>query len=143
MRERYLAERFNVELERINTLNIVSKDEPDLSTRLEEKETFEELVPIIELAETMINVDFSGESGIKNSLLERLLRKFPEQIPDSTNKPRVNMELSDDDLDRVAGGLTNQHPNGTTCSLCGFRSRSSTLESENCSSCGHPRSGHK
>ena len=144
MKESGLVKRFNQEFDRINTMKYESNDEPILSTPLEEEGTLKALSPILELAETMIATDYSGESRIKASLLGRLLQRFQEQKSDSTNhKPRLTMELSNDELDRVAGGLTNQHAHGTSCSLCGCRQPAATIESENCPNCGHSRSVHK
>lgn len=143
MRESRYAERFNLELERINTLTIGSKDEPKLPMPMEEEETQKELEPIIELAETIINTDFSGESRIKHTLLQRLLQKTLKQIPHSMNhKPYLNTELSNDDLDRVAGGLTGQQTNGTGCSFCGYQQSSADVEPPViCPNCGYSRSG--
>lgn len=144
MRESRYAERLNLELERINTLTIKRKDEPKLPTPMEEEETQKELAPIIELAETIINTDFSGESKIKNSLLQRLLQKTIKQMPHSMDhKPLLNMELSNDDLDRVAGGLTSQQTNGTGCPFCGYQQSSVDIEPPViCPNCGFSRSGN-
>lgn len=144
MKESGLAKRFNVELERINTKQYESNDEPILSIPLDGEGTLEELSPMVDLAETMIATDYSGESQIKASLLGRLLQRFQEQKSDSTNhKPRPIMELSNDELDRVAGGLTNLDAQGASCSLCECRQPAVTIVSENCPNCGHSRSVHK
>lgn len=141
MRESRYAEHFNLELERINNLTIGSKEEPKLP--MEEEETQKELAPIIELAETFINTDFSGESRIKKSLLQRLMQKSLKQMPDSMNhKPLLNTELSNDELDRVAGGLTGQQTNSTGCSFCGYKQSSAAIEPEICPNC-HSRTSHK
>lgn len=143
MRESRYAKHFNLELERINP-TIESNDELKLSTCMEEAEIIEELAPLLELAETLKGVDFSGESRINKSLLQRLLQKFPGQMPNSTNyKPPSKTELSDDELDRAAGGVTGQQTNDTGCSLCSCRRPAATIERDNCPNCGHHRSGHK
>lgn len=143
MRESRFAERFNLELEQINTLTIGSKDSPRIATLMEEEETQKELAPIIELAETLINTDFSGDSRIKESFLQHLLKKFPGRMPDSTTyKPLFNTELSNDELDKVAGGLTGQQTNGASCAFCGYQS-SGVKELGICQNCGHSRTGDK
>lgn len=143
MRERRCAELFNSKLERL-TMTIENKDESELPACAEEEEVREEVAPLLELAETIIGTDFSGESRIQNSLLQRLLQKFPVQRPDLKDEQlHLDSELSDDELELAAGGAAGRSEKETGCSLCGCRRAASTLESENCISCGHPRSNHK
>ncbi|SHH18701.1 hypothetical protein [Desulfosporosinus lacus] len=144
MRESRYAEHFNLELERSNLMTIESETELKLLTHVEEKEVLGELAPLLELAGIVKSADFSGESRIKNSLLQRLLQKFPEQKPDSTNdQSHFDAELSDDELELAAGGGIGQPTNDKGCLLCGCQRSSATIDCDNCSFCGHPRSSHK
>lgn len=141
MKESYLVKRFNLELDRISALKFKNKNEPNLPTPMENQGTLDALSSMLELAESMIGADYSEESRIKESLLRRLLQKFSGRIPDLTN--HSDIELSNDELDKVAGGLLSQRTNDTGCYMCGCRRVGTTIESDNCPNCGHPRSDHK
>jgi hypothetical protein len=94
------------------------------------------------LVERLCKADFSGESGNRHSLKERLWDKIrgkgirPAVIGFMGKKSGL---LSEEDLGMVAAGGANT----PACSQCHCSLTSQEIFQEICPACGHPRTCHR
>jgi len=101
----------------------------------------EEYRRAVDLARTLAEEDFSGECRVRQILRLRLLDMFTARGVKHVGKIENNdMELGDEELENVAGGIEKERKE--SCSLYGCRRRARTITGGNCPDCGHPRECH-
>lgn len=133
MNEKILAKMFSEELDQLAQGN----PEPNKT------EFLDEYAEEVKLVEAILREDFSRESSIREDLKKRLLDKFNTRIESGNQQNKgfnADDELSEEDLDFVAGGHSLKEESG--CTKCGCKRSRATITTAICPDCGHNRDDH-
>ena len=134
MNEQELAERFSLDVDRIN-------QNPSEAT-IPDGQAPEEYKQAVNLARFIVSAVVIDQCGMPEQLWRSLLATVASRASKNAGCLGDCDELDDDQLDRVAAGTGSQATQGDHSSVSGCSHRASSLKSSICPDCGRPRGLH-